>query len=144
MDQELDHQMLVLWLELSSEVKKFATDRKTPFLSVEPWNCNSAEVKSVWGKQKPYAAASSRSRRTSPCRSNSTASSRERRRHASRCSRERCDCRCRRPADAGAGRRARQASPLQGVGCRRGETCLALAVCRVTRRVSALSASAPA
>ena len=48
MNQELEHQMLVLWLELSSAAKKFAADRKTPYLSVEPWNCDSAEVKSIW------------------------------------------------------------------------------------------------
>lgn len=50
MNQELDHQMLILWLKLSDAVKKYANDRKTSYSSVEPWNCDSAEVKSVWAE----------------------------------------------------------------------------------------------
>jgi len=47
---ELDHQMLVLWMSLSGAVKKYATDHKTPYLSIEPWNCDSPDVKSVWAE----------------------------------------------------------------------------------------------
>ena len=48
MNQELEHQMLILWLNLFSAVRKYAEDQKTFYLSVEPWNCDSTEVKSVW------------------------------------------------------------------------------------------------
>jgi hypothetical protein len=48
MNQEIEHQMLVLWVELSNAVKKYAVVQKIPYLSVEPWNCDSTEVKRVW------------------------------------------------------------------------------------------------
>jgi len=48
MNQELDHQMLILWMNLSDAAKAYAVKNEVAYSTVEPWNCDAAEVKNVW------------------------------------------------------------------------------------------------
>jgi hypothetical protein len=49
-EHSLDHQMLLLWLDLSSATKAYAEANDLVLSDIEPWKCESDAIQLIWQK----------------------------------------------------------------------------------------------